>query len=52
MNDPFLNSAYRQLPPETVKLLRQVAAPPRLVAHLILVHGVATLAWQQAFETG
>lgn len=43
MNDPFLNSAYRQLPPETVKPLRQVAAPPRLVAHLILVHDVAAI---------
>jgi hypothetical protein len=41
MNDPFLNSTYRPLPPETVNLLRQVAAPPRLVAHLILVHDVA-----------
>jgi len=41
MNDPFLNSGYRQLPPETVSLLRKVVAPPRLVAHLILVHDVA-----------
>src|SRR5215469_3596627 len=41
MNDPFLNSAYRQLPPETINPLRQVVAPPRLVAHLILVHDVA-----------
>src|SRR5215471_18619157 len=41
MNDPFLKSAYRQLPQETLHLLRQVAAPPRLVAHLILVHDVA-----------
>ena len=41
MNDPFLNSSYRQLPQQTVHLLRQVAAPPRLVAHLILVHDVA-----------
>ena len=43
MNDPFLNSTYRQLPEETVNLLRQVAAPPRLVAHLILVHDVAAI---------
>src|SRR4051812_40073034 len=41
MNDPFLNSAYKQLPQETMALLRQVAAPPRLIAHLILVHDVA-----------
>jgi putative nucleotidyltransferase with HDIG domain len=41
MKDPFLNSSYRPLPQETVTLLRQVAAPPRLVAHLILVHDVA-----------
>lgn len=41
MNDPFLASTYRQLPQETATLLRQVAAPPRLIAHLILVHDVA-----------
>jgi hypothetical protein len=41
MNDPLLNSSYKQLPPETVNLLRQTAAPPRLVAHLVLVHDVA-----------
>jgi hypothetical protein len=41
MHDPLVNSAYRPLPPETIGLLRQVAAPPRLVAHLILVHDVA-----------
>jgi len=41
MNDPLFNSAYRQLPQETINLLRQVSAPPRLVAHLILVHDVA-----------
>lgn len=43
MNDPFLNSTYRRLPQETVHLLQQVAAPPRLVAHLILVHDVAAI---------
>jgi len=42
MNDPFLDSTYRQLSQETVNLLRQLAVPPRLVAHLILVHDVAT----------
>lgn len=41
MNDPYLNSTYRQLPQETANLLRQADAPPRLVAHLILVHDVA-----------
>jgi len=41
MNDPCRNSTYRQLPQETAHLLHQVAAPPRLVAHLILVHDVA-----------
>jgi HD domain-containing protein len=41
MNDPFLDSTYRQLPQEAVNLLRQLAAPPRLVAHLRLVHDVA-----------
>src|SRR5262245_58397939 len=43
MNDPLLNSTYRKLPEETVNLLRQVDAPPRLVAHLILVHDVAAI---------
>ena len=43
MNDPFLDSTYRQLPQETVNLLRQLAAPPRLVAHLRLVHDVAAI---------
>jgi hypothetical protein len=43
MKDPLLDSTYRQLPGETVNLLRKVAAPPRLVAHLILVHDVAAI---------
>jgi HD superfamily phosphodiesterase len=51
MNDPFLNSTYRQLPQETVNLLRQVAAPPRLVAHLILVHDVAAILAERVTAT-
>jgi putative nucleotidyltransferase with HDIG domain len=42
MTDPFANSTYRPLPAEAACLLRQVHAQPRLIAHLILVHDVAS----------
>ena len=42
MADPFANSTYKTLPPGVVDLLRRVSAPPRLIAHLILVHDVAS----------
>ena len=42
MENPLSNPAYRKLPPEAMILLRQVSAPPRLVAHLIVVHDVAS----------
>jgi putative nucleotidyltransferase with HDIG domain len=42
MENPLSNPVYRRLPPEAVILLRQVSAPPRLVAHLIVVHDVAS----------
>ena len=42
MNNPFSNSDYRPFPSEVAKLLERVSAPPRLVAHLILVHDVAS----------
>lgn len=41
MVDPLSNSVYAALPSEAVALLRRVSAPPRLIAHLILVHDVA-----------
>lgn len=41
MPDPLSNSTFRQLPPEVLKLLRRASAPPRLIAHLVLVHDVA-----------
>jgi hypothetical protein len=42
MADPLSNSAFRQLPPGVPNLLRLVSAPPRLIAHLVLVHDVAS----------
>jgi putative nucleotidyltransferase with HDIG domain len=42
MENPLTNSAYRKLPPDAVILLRQVSASPRLPAHLIVVHDVAS----------
>ena len=42
MINPFSNSAYLPLPPEAVVLLDSVSPPPRLVAHLVLVHDVAS----------
>lgn len=39
--DPFFNSGYKPLPPEAVRICERLSAPPRLVAHLILVHDTA-----------
>lgn len=41
MVSPLSNSIYRQLPPDVVDLLHRISAPPRLIAHLVLVHDVA-----------
>jgi hypothetical protein len=41
MPDPLANSAFRHLPLEVETLLIRADAPPRLVAHLVLVHDVA-----------
>jgi hypothetical protein len=38
---PSLPFPLRALPPSVVPLLRDLSAPPRLVAHLVLVHDVA-----------
>ena len=32
---------YRPLPPEALDIVQQLSAPPRLVAHLVLVHDAA-----------
>lgn len=42
MESPLSNPAYRKLPPDAAIVLRQVSAPPRLLAHLIVVHDVAS----------
>lgn len=51
MENPFSNPAYRKLPPDAVILLQQVSAPPRLVAHLIVVHDVASRLVERICET-
>ena len=39
--DPLSDSAYRPLPDEAQRILLQLSAPPRLLAHLVLVHDAA-----------
>lgn len=39
--DPLSSGEYRPLPPDALRILRQVSAPPRLLAHLVLVHDAA-----------
>ena len=51
MVDPLSNSTFRQLPTDVPNLLREVSAPPRLVAHLILVHDVASKLVEQLSQT-
>lgn len=45
--NPLKNSIYAPLPEESIQFLERVFAPPRLVAHLILVHdaAIALTAW-------
>lgn len=38
---------YQKLPPEVIALLTRYAAPPGLIAHLIIVHDVASTLIQQ-----
>jgi putative nucleotidyltransferase with HDIG domain len=40
-SDPLSTGEYQPLPPEALHVLKQVPAPPRLLAHLILVHDAA-----------
>jgi len=42
MADPLANSHFRPLPSDVVSLLSRVSVSPRLIAHLILVHDVAS----------
>jgi len=39
--DPLSSGGYRSLPPEATRILQQVSAPPRLLAHLVLVYDAA-----------
>lgn len=39
--DPLSTGEYKPLPPEAVRILCQVSAPQRLLAHLVLVHDAA-----------
>lgn len=41
MADPLSNPRYKHLPSDVLNLLHRASAPPRLVAHLVLVHDVA-----------
>lgn len=47
MADPLSNSAFRPLPPDVLGLLRRTSAPPRLIAHLVLVHDFASRLTEQ-----
>jgi putative nucleotidyltransferase with HDIG domain len=39
--DPLSEGEYRSLPPGAVDICERLSAPPRLVAHLVLVHHTA-----------
>lgn len=51
MADPLANSQFRPLPSDVITLLSRVSAPPRLIAHLILVHDVASRLVEQIPRT-
>lgn len=51
MADPLANSDFRPLPSDVVTLLSRMSAPPRLFAHLILVHDVASSLVEQITHT-
>jgi hypothetical protein len=40
-SDPLSSGEYSPLPPDALHILKQVSVPPRLLAHLILVHDAA-----------
>jgi putative nucleotidyltransferase with HDIG domain len=39
--DPLSNGEFKPLPPEVVCICERLSAPPRLIAHLLLVHDAA-----------
>lgn len=39
--DPLSNHKYKPLPPEARQICERLSAPPRLLAHLVLVHDAA-----------
>lgn len=41
MEDPLSSRAYMQLPADAAFILKETSAPPRLLAHLVLVHDAA-----------
>jgi putative nucleotidyltransferase with HDIG domain len=41
--DPLSNGEFKPLPPEAVRICERLSAPPRLVAHLVLVHDTACI---------
>jgi len=51
MADPHANSDFTPLPADVTTLLSQVSAAPRLIAHLILVHDVASRLVEQITQT-
>lgn len=51
MENPLANPEYRRLPDDAVGLLQEVSSPPRLVAHLVLVHDVAWTLMERISET-
>lgn len=42
MSNPLADEVFRRLPPDVLNLLQRTSAPPRLIAHLVLVHDVAS----------
>lgn len=51
MADPFSNPDLRPLPPEVKSLLLRTSASPRLIAHLVLVHDVASRLAERLSQT-
>ena len=51
MADPLANSDFRPLPSDVMTLLSRVSASQRLIAHLILVHDVASRLVEQITRT-
>ena len=39
--DPLSNGEFKPLPPDAARICERLSAPPRLIAHLVLVHDAA-----------